>query len=218
MLTSFDFDDFVNMSEAKKREKVIQLNEEEYNRLKEKAKNYDVLLKQYKELKNKLEKTPISEADLNKLKAKAELSKTYLEKLARLQAEFENYRKISERENQKFKKFALKNILVELLRLYDDLERALNSIEKEKNSESVKKGLQMILNNLKKLLENEGVRPIDAKGEIFDPLKHHVCMVENVKNNENIPNDIVLEEIEKGYYYKDEVLRPSMVRIARTCE
>jgi molecular chaperone GrpE len=109
----------------------------------------------------------------------------------------------------------LKNILNELLKLQDDLERALNSERGKKDYDSLHRGLQMILENLKKLLDSEGIKPINAKGEIFDPSKHYVCMVEEVKDAKDIPDDTVLEEIEKGYYYKDAILRPSMVKIAR---
>ncbi len=212
MLSNLDLNDFFNFAGTKKKPKVIEIKEEDYIKLKEKSEKYDELLTEYKNLERKLE---AFENDQEKLKEKTELSEKYFNALVRLQAEFDNYQKISERENQKFKKFALKNILIELLKLHDDLQRAINSAQGKKDFKSIHQGLQMILNNLKKLLENEGVKPIEAEGEIFDPSKHHVCMVESIKDNVEIPEDTVLEEIEKGYYYKDAVLRPSMVKIAK---
>jgi len=215
MLSSLDFDNFFNLDRLRKKQKVIEITEEEYRQLKEKAESYDELTKTYKELEEKVKNLVANEKDLQKIKEKAELSEKYLNSLARLQAEFENYRKFTERENEKFKKYALKNILMELLKLYDDLQRALDAANGKNDFKSLYQGLQMILNNLKKLLECEGVKQIDAKGEIFDPSKHHVCMVEQLKDSKNIPEDTILEEIEKGYYYKDQILRPSMVKIAK---
>ncbi|MFX1449504.1 MAG: nucleotide exchange factor GrpE [Promethearchaeota archaeon] len=215
MLSGLDFDDFFNLNRSKKKQKVIELTEEEYKQLKEKAESYNELTKNYKVLEEKVKNLIANEKDLLKLKEKAELADKYLNSLARLQAEFENYKKFTERENEKFKKFALKNILSELIKLNDDLERALNAANGKKDFQSLHQGLQMILNNLKKLLECEGVKQIDAKGEIFDPSKHHVCMVEQIKDSNDIPEDTILEEIEKGYYYKDQLLRPSMVKIAK---
>lgn len=218
MLSSLDFNDFFNFGGSKKNSKVIKLTEEEYIKLKEKSEKYDELLANYKNLEEKLEDLTILKKEQEKLKENAELSEKYFNALTRLQAEFDNYQKISERENHKFKKFALKNILIELLKLYDDLQRALNSAKGKKDFKSLHQGLQMILYNLKKILESEGVKPIEAEGEIFDPSKHHVCMVEQIKDNADILEDTILEEIEKGYYYKDAILRPSMVKIAKICE
>lgn len=218
MLSNLDLNDLFNFSGSKKKPKVIKLTEEEYIKLKEKSEKYDDLLTDYKKLEKKLEELIVLENEQEKLKEKAALSEKYFNALARLQAEFDNYHKISERENQKFKKYALRNVLFELLKLHDDLQRALNSAKGKKDFKSLHQGLQLILNNLKKLLKNEEVKSIEAKGEIFDPSKHHVCMVEQVKVNEDIPEDTVLEEIEKGYYYKDAILRPTMVKIAKTCE
>jgi len=218
IFSDLNFDNFFNVEKSKKQANGIELTEEEYRKLKEKAEKYDALVAKFKELKEQSKNNSISDETINKLKEKAELSKRYLEKLTRLQADFENFRRISERENNKFKKYALKNILIELLKIQDNLQRALDSAKEGKDPKNLQQGLQIILNNLKKLLEREGVKPIDAIGEIFDPRKHHVCMVENIDNSEEIPENTILDELEKGYYYKGAVLRPSMVKIAKSNE
>ena len=214
MFSANDFEDLFNFGKKKAKEKVLEITEDQYNVLKEKAEHYDELQSKYKELKARLDAIDQNNSANEKLKEKAKLADKYLESLARIQAEYENYRKITERENAKFKKYALKSVLSELLKIHDDLERALQSTDK-KNINTLQNGLKMILINLKKLLENEGVKPIKAVGEVFDPTKHHVCLVEQIQDNKDIPEDTILEEMETGYYYNDAVLRPSMVKIAK---
>ena len=214
MFSAYEFEDLFSLGRKKKEEKVLELTKEQYKDLKEKAEHYDELQSKYKELEARFDVIEKNHSANEKLQEKAKLADKYLDSLARLQAEYENYRKITERENVKFKKYALKNLLSELLKIHDDLERGLQSTDK-KNIDALQNGLKMILINLKKLLENEGVKPIKAVGEVFDPTKHHVCLVEQIQDNKDIPEDTILEEMETGYYYNDAVLRPSMVKIAK---
>ncbi|MFX0133434.1 MAG: hypothetical protein ACFFDN_07315, partial [Candidatus Hodarchaeota archaeon] len=106
MLSSSDLYDIFNFSGSKKKPKVIELTEEDYIKLKEKSEKYEELLTNHKKLEEKLKELIVLEKEHEKLKLKAELSDKYFNALTRLQAEFDNYQKISERENQKFKKYA----------------------------------------------------------------------------------------------------------------
>jgi molecular chaperone GrpE len=130
------------------------------------------------------------------------------EALQRLQAEFENYKKRTENEKEGFIKYAKADLIVKMLPILDSLELALkNTTDKEK----FVKGVELIFAQLYSLLEAEGVRPIKAVGEKFDPYKHEVLMREESDKKE----EIVLEEFQRGYMLYDRVLRPSKVKVSR---
>ena len=149
---------------------------------------------------NELDKT---KQELEKVQAQLE---EYTDTLKRLQAEFENYMKRVERERDTMVKCASETVLKKLLSVVDDMDRALQTMKGEEDKE----GMAMIYSNLKKLLEEEGIRPIKAVGEKFDPYKHEVIL--KVESEE--PEDIVVEELQKGYMLKDKVIRTSKVKIS----
>ena len=125
----------------------------------------------------------------------------YVDQLKRLQAEFENYVKRVDKERAQMVSCASEKIILKLLNIYDDLERAIPGLEGEG-----KKGVEMIAKNLWKILEEEGVKPIKAQGEKFDPYKHEVLMKEGEGDN-------VIQELQKGYMLKDKVIRHTKVKI-----
>ncbi|MBI2106995.1 nucleotide exchange factor GrpE [Candidatus Woesearchaeota archaeon] len=138
-------------------------------------------------------------------------SQEYLDMLQRLKAEFENYMKRNEEERKEFVKYAKHDLILKLLSIKDDFERALES---EKESEEFAKGVEMIFKQLHKTLEEEGVKPIKSLGEKFDPYKHDVIgKVEHDKHE-----DVIVEEIKKGYMLKDKILRPSLVKVSKLKE
>ena len=132
-----------------------------------------------------------------------------VDRLARLQAEFENARKRGEREQQEFREFALADAVKTLLPSLDSFERAL---ETEADSSEFRNGVELIYKQLHDALSKMGLRPIPAKGEPFDPRFHQA--VEMV-NTSAAKDHEVLEELQRGYKFKDRLLRPAMVKIAQ---
>ncbi len=186
---------------------------EELEKLKENAKKYiscknknEELTRKNKELEEKIK---VLSEKVDELKDKNE---NYLQRLQRLQADFENYRKRIDRDNANHKRYATERILKKLINHYDDLKRAKKVINALKVEDSVKKGFEMITKNFKKLLEEEGVKAMKCEGEKFDPYKHDAMMV---MQNESVPENTVLEELEKGYYFDKEVLRPAKVVVSK---
>jgi molecular chaperone GrpE len=142
---------------------------------------------------------------------KDKLSKEYLGRLERLQADFENYKKRQEKNQKEFIEFANEGLINNLLSVIDNLERALDSTENEKNTKAIKEGIKNTLKAFCNILKKEGVTPMKSVGHRFDPYRHEAVMkTETDKHFE----DIVTEEFQKGYYIKSKVLRPAMVKVA----
>ncbi|MBI5066293.1 nucleotide exchange factor GrpE [Candidatus Woesearchaeota archaeon] len=139
-----------------------------------------------------------------------ETIKDYVDHLKRLQAEFENYIKRVEKERTDFKKFSSEKIILKILLIIDDLERALKEFAKEQIPQEVMQGMQMIFKNMHKIIEEEGVKEIKATNQKFDPHKHEVLLVEC---NGKCEDNIVLEELQKGYMLGDKVIRYAKVKI-----
>jgi len=136
------------------------------------------------------------------------------ERLLRLTAEFENYKKRSEREMSDYRKFANESLMKEILPVVDNLERAL-AIECKQDDEAFKglrEGVEMTLKGLTDSLQKFGVVPLDAIGEPFDPNFHQAVSQEE---SDEHPDSTVTKELQKGYLINDRLLRPSMVIISR---
>jgi molecular chaperone GrpE len=145
--------------------------------------------------------------DLDKLKAERD---SLIDRLARLQAEFENARKRTAREQQEFREYAVFDALKALLPTLDSFERALQTSASDKAE--FRGGVELIYKQLQDALVKLGLRPIPAKGEPFDPHLHQAIEMVDTKEAED---HHVLEELQRGYKLKDRLLRPSMVRVAR---
>lgn len=151
--------------------------------------------------------TAAPDAELQKLKAERD---TLLDRLARLQAEFENARKRAVREQQEFRDFAAADAIKALLPVFDSLERALHAPATQVNE--FRSGVELIYKQLQDALSKLGVRPVPAKGEVFDPHVHEAIeMVETT----DVPDHQVIDELQRGYKFKDRLLRPAMVRVAK---
>jgi len=150
---------------------------------------------------------PVREGELDKLKIERD---ALLDRLARLQAEFENARKRSAREQQEFREYALADAVKELLPTLDSFERALQTKAGDKTD--FRGGVELIYKQLQDALVKLGLRPIPAKGEPFDPHLHQAIEVVDTREAED---HHVLEELQRGYKLKDRLLRPSMVKVAR---
>ncbi|MBZ5574613.1 MAG: nucleotide exchange factor GrpE [Acidobacteriia bacterium] len=144
---------------------------------------------------------------MQKLRAERD---TLLDRSARLQAEFENARKRTAREQQDFREYALTDTVRTLLPILDSFERALQVSSAEKSE--LRGGVELIYKQLQDALAKLGLRPIPATGEPFDPHLHEA--VEMVDATEAKDHQI-LEELQRGYKLKDRLLRPSMVKVAR---
>jgi len=136
----------------------------------------------------------------------------YLNTMKVLQADFENYKKRVEREREQTISFAKEDLIVKLLDLKDNFERAFSVSEKDKASEGVLKGFEMIYNQLKKLLEEEGVKEIACIDREFDPYYHEALMMDGDGDGDR---EIVCKEFQKGYVLKDKVIRHSKVCVRK---
>jgi molecular chaperone GrpE len=151
----------------------------------------------------------VRDVDLDKLRAERD---SLVDRLARLQAEFENARRRALREQQEFREFAQGDALKALLPVLDNFERALQVAPPEKAGDQFRSGVELIYKQLRDTLEKLGLRAIAAKGEPFDPRLHEA--IELVDTTEAADHE-VLEELQRGYKLKDRLLRPAMVKVAR---
>jgi len=132
------------------------------------------------------------------------------DRLLRKQAEFDNFRKRTEKEKIESYDFAVANFILGLLPALDGLERGLSATEGE-TVESHKKGIELILKQLRDQLASAGVQPIRVMGKMFDPNFHQAVMREE---SAVLPENEIIEEMQRGYTFKDRLLRPSMVKVA----
>ncbi len=140
-----------------------------------------------------------------------ELAQDNEDKYKRLLAEFENARVRNEKESKKMYDIGAKEILEKLLPVVDNFERAIMTIPEEDKDRSFEQGVDMIYKQLMAALEGVGVAAMNAEGTEFNPDLHNaVIHVED----ENFGENVVVEEMQKGYMYKDQVLRHSMVKVA----
>ena len=145
-------------------------------------------------------------SEVEKLKAERD---ALLDRLARLQAEFDNARKRAVREQQEFREFAAADVIKNILPALDSFERALKA---DGDSSEFRNGIELIYRQFQDALQKTGVQPIAAVGQPFDPRIHEA--IEMVDTAE-VPDHQVLDELQRGYKYKDRLLRPAMVRVAR---
>jgi len=194
----------------------VTISKEEYRNLKGIAEKYESLIKKFNlietrksQLERELEEL---KDDGRKLKELEEKTEKYLNSLLRTQADFENYKKSNQRENERYRLYVKEKILKKLIDHYEDLLRASEILDNSENGESMKKGFKMIIKNFKKSLEEEGVKPMNSEGEKFDPYKHEALMVEE---NNDLPENTIIEEIDKGYYLNNKILKPAGVKISK---
>jgi molecular chaperone GrpE len=149
-----------------------------------------------------------SESEVDRLaREKAEL----LDRLARLQAEFDNARKRSSREQQEFREYAVANAITPLLPILDSLDRAVHF--EDASAADLHAGVELISKQLLDALGKLGLRVVHAQGEPFDPHQHQA--IEMVETDE-VPDGHVFDELQPGYKLKDRLLRPAMVRVAKS--
>lgn len=176
-----------------------------------------------------IERTEPSEVKENEITPKVEIKETELnaarEKVAALEiqvaelkdvllrkiADFENFKRRNENDQLNLLKFAAEPFLRNILPVYDDLERSLSHIDEAGNFESTRKGLQLVYEKFGKILENQGIKRIDAKGKPFN-VEYHEALMQRAA--EGVEPHTVLEVLEPGYMYKDKVIRHAKVIVS----
>ena len=216
------FEDYFNRfigerGSPRTRSNQISISRTEFEKLKAKADKYEALVEEHKKIKTQndrlLKELDDLKEDGRKFKELMEEKEKFMNSLIRIRADFENYKKRSERENGTYREYVMEGLLRKLIDHYDDLIRALNLLKVLENMDGIKNGFEIIVNKFKKLLDEEGVKPMNSEGEKFDPYKHEVVILE--EGRDDLPENTILEEIAKGYYFKDKVLRPAMVKISK---
>ncbi len=133
------------------------------------------------------------------------------DRLTRQMAEFDNFRKRTEKEKSQMYEIGAKDIINKILPVVDNFERGLEGLEEENKEDPFVQGMEMVYKQFMDTLDGIGVKPIEAVGKEFDPDYHNAVMhVEDEEVGENI----VVEELQKGYTYRDSVVRHSMVKVA----
>jgi len=151
-------------------------------------------------------------ADLEQaLASKAEEAKTFQDKYLRLAAEFENFKRLAQKQKQEYSQFANESLLKELLPIVDNLERALKCAQEGRTTEGLVQGVELTLKQFTETLARFGVRPIVSLGVPFDPTRHQAVARQESKT---AAENSVIEEYQKGYQLHDRILRAAMVVVA----
>lgn len=133
------------------------------------------------------------------------------DRMQRTMAEFDNFRKRTEKEKAAMFEIGAKDIIEKILPVVDNFERGLAAVPEEEKGSAFADGMEKIYRQLMKTLEDAGVKPIDAVGKEFDPVYHNAVM--HIED-ESLGENVVAQELQKGYTYRDSVVRPSMVQVA----
>jgi molecular chaperone GrpE len=162
----------------------------------------DALIKELEDTKKQLEET-------------RQQQKECKDSLLRLSAEFENVRKRTLKEKEEFVKYANEKLILELIDIMENLERGLENAKKAENKDKLIEGMELIYKQFKNVLEKNGLTPIKALGEKFDPYKHEAMMQTITDEYED---GTILEEFARGYMLNNKVIRYSKVRVSKRKE
>lgn len=157
---------------------------------------------------NSLEKNLTLKAEL--VKAKAAADENYSQ-LQRLQADFDNYRKRTQKEKSELIKYASERLVEDLLPVLDNFDRAVSAAKVNLDFTSFSQGVEMILRQMQTALSKEGLKAMETVGQPFDPNVHEAVLR---VASEEYPENTVVEEVQKGYYLKEKILRPCMVKVS----
>ena len=149
--------------------------------------------------------------DTKKKDAKDALIEELQDKVKRQMAEFDNFRKRTEKEKSSMFEMGASDMIKKLLPIVDNFERGFNSISEEERETPFAKGMDMVYKQTMKMLEDSDVKPIEALGMEFNPELHNAVM--HVEDD-SVGEGIIVEEFEKGYTYRETVIRHSMVKVA----
>jgi len=158
----------------------------------------------------KTEENNIVQADVKIAELEMQV-KEWQDKLLRKAAEFENYKRRTENDQFNLINYAAESFIIKLLPIVDDFERSMDHIDEIENSKSVKDGIKLVYDKLQKLLNEQGVKKMQTKGEPFSVDYHDALMQ---KKDSSVPPHTVLEEVESGYLYRDKVIRHAKVIVS----
>ena len=165
-----------------------------------------------KNSKESVDDVKMTEKDADAAKtAGAEDDGTQAQKVKRQMAEFDNFRKRTEKEKSSMFEMGASDMIKKLLPIVDNFERGFNSISEEERETPFAKGMDMVYKQTMKMLEDSDVKPIEALGMEFNPELHNAVM--HVEDD-SVGEGIIVEEFEKGYTYRETVIRHSMVKVA----
>lgn len=206
------------MDKKKKNEEVVKEAVEEAKKAAEKevTENDADTAKEVKEECSEAEKECSKNAECDDSKAtkkdkKDEQIADLTDKLTRQMAEFDNYRKRTEKEKSAMYEIGAKDVIEKILPIVDNFERGFATVAEEEKENPFVQGMDKVYKQLMTMLEGLGVKPIEALGQEFNPDLHHAVMhVEDEEAGENV----IVEEFQKGYMYRDSVVRYSMVKVA----
>ncbi len=164
------------------------------------------------EIKDKSKKNKTKDKTKNKIKKLEEALVLEKEKTLRIQAEMQNFKKRKEEEINQIKKYASEDLIRSLLSVIDNFERAIKLDDNDLTDELSKflSGFKLIYGELTSILINNDVKEIPASGLEFDPNVHQAVITEK---DQNKPGGVILEVLQKGYKYKERVIRPAMVKV-----
>jgi molecular chaperone GrpE len=205
------------VSEDNKKEEVTDIpeTEEAAEAVKEKAAEADAVKEETAEAETQTEEAADNASKGGFFKKKKDPRDEKIEELTdrvkRQMAEFENFRKRTEKEKSSMYEMGARDIIERILPVIDNFERGLAVIPEDKKEDPIAEGMEKIYKQIQKVFEEAGVKPIEAAGKEFDPNFHNAVM--HVED-ESLGENIVAEELQKGYMYRDSVVRHSMVKVA----
>ncbi|MBI3083558.1 MAG: nucleotide exchange factor GrpE [Candidatus Omnitrophica bacterium] len=161
----------------------------------------------------KSDRHAVKAEEIERLKQEA---KQAHERYLRTLAEFENTKKRLHREKEEFVRYASETVVRELLPIVDSLGQALVAVDQQADPQAIVKGVHLIYRQLLGLLEKEGVKRIPSVGETFDPHRHEA--VAQVESTDGTPDERVVEEVQAGYTMHGRVIRPAIVKVAKTSQ
>jgi molecular chaperone GrpE len=202
--------DFIN---THKRENIFMSDKEKHQKIKENNENNNEVLKENDKAEAELKKDEQEVEELDEVTKLINENAILRDTVLRKAAEFENYKKRNDVEISNYIKYASESLIRELLPVYDDVNRSVESIEKGETVDfkTLKKGIILIQEKFKKVLESEGLKEIDCLGKEFNVDLSDAMM--QVPRNDVKPHTVV-DVVEKGYYLKDKVLRHSKVVVS----
>lgn len=147
-----------------------------------------------------------------KLKEAEQKAEENYNRFLRAQADFENFRRRTRKEKEELEAYASVSLIEQLLPVLDNFERAIEAGKQTEDQEGMLKGVEMVFNQIKQVLQQQGLVEIEAVGQPFDPHVHEAVMQ---VESEEYQSGYVVEELQKGYKLKDRVIRPSMVKVSQ---
>ncbi len=157
------------------------------------------------------EQPPTAENLARLLEEEKKRVEEYQTRLSYMQADFENLRKRCARQIQEVTTYSTERLVIQLLEVVDELELAVKTAQTANSVQTLVEGVQMTLRRMRKVLEQEGVTPIESIDKPFDPSKHNAIVAEERCDVEGC---VVTEEVRKGYMMKNKVVRPTIVKVA----